>query len=233
MQPKSCRRNHPCHVANYLLSAIIGVEVGCSSSSSTKCRTVRERSSSEAAVGVGVGDDVAPLLHGRDDGDLGLGCELPVLAQADGGVVKVLVDDANHAVLAVRADLLWAVVPDRLGVLDDNLENLGCLALLSGKVKSGEERAAVGQRLAWLAKAGLRDGVVLGEVVPLDHIADLGDNVVWIEAKATEASDNRVRDASERDSLGDFPGDGGGGCSGHAGGQGQDGKGKGVHVGCR
>jgi hypothetical protein len=88
----------------------------------------------------------------------------------------------------VVALLLRAVVPDRLGVLHNNLEDVRSLAFARGKVEAGEESSTVGERLAGLAEAGLGDGVVGGEEVPLDYIADLSDDIVGVEAKATETS---------------------------------------------
>lgn len=103
----------------------------------------------EAALGVGVGDAVAALDIGLADGGAGGGGELLVLGQGVGRV-EVLVDDTSHAVLAVVACSLAAVVPDRGAVLDDDLEDLGVLALGSGE-ESGEEGLSA-RRLAGLTE---------------------------------------------------------------------------------
>lgn len=97
--------------------------------------------------------------------------------------------------------LLRAVVPDRLGVFNHDLEDIGSLALLGGKVEAGEETGAVGEGLAGLGKAGLGDGVVRREEVPLNYITDLSDDVVRVEAKTTEACVDGVGDTGESDSL--------------------------------
>lgn len=114
-------------------------------------------------------------------------------------VVKVTVDDTNHAVLAVGADSLWAVIPDRALILDDKLEYIVRLALSNGEMESREEGRAISERLAWVGKVGLGDGVVAREEVPLDDVANLSDDVVGVEAEATEAGNDGVGDSSERD----------------------------------
>jgi hypothetical protein len=124
-----------------------------------------------------------------------------VSAQTEVLVVKVLVDDTHHTHLAVATLLLSAVVPDRLGVLHNNLENVGSLALSCGKVEAGKETCTVGERLTGLAEAGLGDGVVGGEEVPLDYVADLSDDIVGIEAKTTETGVDRMSYACESDGL--------------------------------
>jgi len=124
-----------------------------------------------------------------------------VAAEAEVLVVKVLVDDTNHAVLAVVAVLLRAVVPDGSLVLNNDLEDIGSLALLSGEVEAGEETVTLGERLAGLAEAGLGDGVVVGEEVPLDNVTDLGDDVVGVEAETAKAGIDGVGDTGEGDDL--------------------------------
>ncbi|KAI6758789.1 hypothetical protein HG530_011029 [Fusarium avenaceum] len=155
----------------------------------------------EATVGVRVRANLSALLNRRDNRHTSQGSELLVAAQAKVLVVKVLVDNTNHAGLAVVALLLRAVVPDGLLVLDGKLEDIGSLALLGSKVETGEETSAVGEGLAGLAEAGLSDGVVHGEEVPLDDVTNLGDHVVGIEAESTQAGVDGVGHAGESDGL--------------------------------
>ena len=70
-----------------------------------------------------------------------------------------------------------------------------------GKVEAGEETSAISERLAGLAEAGLGDGVVGGEEVPLDYVADFSDDVVGVEAKTTETGVDRVSYPCEGDGL--------------------------------
>lgn len=152
-----------------------------------------------------------------------------MLGESEVGAVEVLVDDANHAVLAVLAGVLSAVVPDGLLVLDDDLEDVGGLSLGGKEVEAGEEGGAVGQGVARVAKVGLGNGVVAGQVVPLDDVTHLGDDVVRIEAKAAEAGDDGVGDACELVGAGRGLGAGGvGGSGGHGGGSSQKDGGEGL-----
>lgn len=114
-------------------------------------------------------------------------------------VIKVLVNHTIHAILAMVAILLRAVVPDGLLILDHNLEDIGCLALSDHEVEAAEEACAVRQGLAGLAEGGLRDGVVAREEVPFDDVADLCDHVVGVEAETAEAGDDGVGYACEVD----------------------------------
>ena len=118
----------------------------------------------DTSEGVGVGLDLAAGDLSGSDRLGSLGSQLLVLGEAEILVVKVLVDDASHAALAVVASGLRAVVPDGLLVLDSDLEDIGSLALLGGKVEARGE--AIGERLAGLAEAGLDHGVVAREEVP-------------------------------------------------------------------
>jgi len=157
-----------------------------------------------------------------------------VLGQAEVGVVKVLVDHTNHAVLAVVADGLRAVVPGRLIRSDHNLEHIRVLALLGREIEAGEETGAVGERLARVGKVGLRNGVVEGQELPLDNVTNLSDDVVRLELETAEAGRDRVSDAGEGyGAVGGVP-DGPGGHSGSAGGEEESGDGGlGEHVcGC-
>jgi hypothetical protein len=122
-------------------------------------------------------------------------------SEAEVLVIKVLVDNTNHTILAMVSHLLSTVVPDRLGIFDYNLEDIRSLALLGREVETSEEATAVGERLAGLTEAGLGDGMVLGEEVPLDNVADFSDDVVGVEAKTTEASVDGVGYTSESDGL--------------------------------
>ncbi|KAG7053630.1 extracellular serine-rich protein [Colletotrichum scovillei] len=183
----------------------------------------------EASKGVEIGDDKATLLNRRNDSIALLRSQSLVLSESEVGAVKVLVDDADHAVLAVLAGVLGAVVPDGLLVLDDDLEDVGGLALGSEEVEAREEGGAVGQGVARVAKVGLGDGVVAGQVVPLDDVAHLGDDVVRVEAEAAEAGDYGVGDARELVGAGRGLGAGGvGGSGGDGGGGGQEDGGEGL-----
>lgn len=174
----------------------------------------------EAAKGVRVGDDLTTLDPRRDDRSTGLSSKLSELGKAEILVVEVLVDHTHHAVLAVVADLLCAVVPNGVRGLNHNLEDILSLSLFGGKVEAGEEASAISDRLARGVEAGLGDGVVLGEEVPFNHVSNLGDNVVGIEAEATETGNNRVGNSGQRDGSGRGVADGvGGSCRGGASGE--------------
>jgi len=88
--------------------------------------------------------------------------------------------------------LLRAIVPDWLGILNHDLEDIRSLAFLSSKVEAGEEPSAISERLARLAKAGLSNGVVGGEEVPFDDVTDFSDDVVGVETETTEAGVDEV-----------------------------------------
>lgn len=186
----------------------------------------------EATERVRVGNNLAALLNSRNHRDTSIGSKLLVSAQAKVLIIKVLIDHTGHALLAMRASLLSTVVPDGLLILHHNLEHILILPTLSLKVEASEEGVPVIERLAGLAEAGLRNGVVLGEEVPLDNIADFSDDVVRVEAETAEAGNDGVGDAGEVGGSGDFLGGCGGGCGGDGdgGGQGEDGEECGVHL---
>lgn len=100
-----------------------------------------------------------------------------------------MVDNSDHAHLAVVALCLGAVVPDGAAVNNGELVDVGVLALGGDKVEAGEEAGAVGERLAGVSKVRLSNGVVGSGKVPLDGVADFSYNVLGIEVKAT-ASNN-------------------------------------------
>lgn len=64
------------------------------------------------------------------------------------GRVEVLVDDTSHAVLTMVAGSLGTVIPDRVLVIDDNLEDVGGLHSVAGGLEAAEE---------WLGEGGVRD----------------------------------------------------------------------------
>ena len=90
----------------------------------------------------------------RVDRHVGQGGQLLVLGEGVGRV-EVLVDDAGHAILAVAADGLGAVEPDRLVVLDYELEHLRVLGVGGGEEAAGEEVVKLG--LAGLVERGADD----------------------------------------------------------------------------
>jgi hypothetical protein len=91
--------------------------------------------------------------------------------------IKVLVDDIVHTLLAVAPNVLRAVVPKRLPVLDQQPHDVVGLAAQDRKVEAGEEAGAVSEGIARLVDVGLHDGVVLRVEVELDKVADFSDNV--------------------------------------------------------
>jgi len=83
----------------------------------------------ESAQRVGVGNDTAAVAHDRrSDGGVGESSPLLVVRKSI-WAVEVLVDDTGHAVLAVAAHGLGAVIPERLSILDNNLEDVGLVKL--------------------------------------------------------------------------------------------------------
>lgn len=152
----------------------------------------------EAGERVRVGNNDTAALDRGNNRLVNLGSQLAVGPKTELLVVEVLVDDAGHAVLAVVTVLLRAVVPDgRLCLLDDNLEDIVGLALLDGKVEARVDRRPIGKGLAGLAERGLRDCVVARQEVPLYNVALFSNDVVRLEAQASEAGDNSVRYTSE------------------------------------
>lgn len=67
-------------------------------------------------------------------------------------VIEVLVDNTAHALLAVVAVRLTAVVPERLLVLHEKRENVVGLATWGCEVETGEDARSIGERLAWLVE---------------------------------------------------------------------------------
>lgn len=178
----------------------------------------------EPSLGVGVGQDDTALLDIRHDGDSSQSGQLAVLGEAEVLVVEVLVDDTDHAALAVVAHGLGAVVPDGLRVvLDDDLEHIGRPALLGTEVEAGEEAGAVGQGLAGVGKVGLDDGVVEGQELELDNVTNLGDDVVRLEAETAETGGDGVGDTGQGDSARRLIPRGGSGSGLGAGGEEEDG----------
>jgi hypothetical protein len=76
--------------------------------------------------------------------------------------VKVLVDDSTHALTAVIAKWLAAVVPEWFGVVDLKCEDALGLALRGGEVEAREDAGLVSwERHTWLFERRLHNGVVL------------------------------------------------------------------------
>lgn len=73
-------------------------------------------------------------------------------SKAEQLVVEVLVDDSDHALLAVVASRLGTVVPDGLLVLNDDLEDLRSLVLLGWEAEPREETGVASQGLAGLGE---------------------------------------------------------------------------------
>lgn len=105
---------------------------------------------------------------------------------------------------------LRAVVPEGILVLDGELEDVGSLTGIGFKVETGEDAVAASKRLAWLVEGGLCNGVVLGEEVEFDQIADLGDNVLGLEVKTRVLSGATGEDAVDDTSRADGVGSSGG-----------------------
>jgi hypothetical protein len=91
--------------------------------------------------------------------------------------IKVLINHARHAHLAMIPRGLRAVVPKRVLVLHLERKNICRLASRSGEVEAGEDASATCERLTGLVERGLHDGVVLGEVVKFNQVADFGYDV--------------------------------------------------------
>jgi hypothetical protein len=164
-----------------------------------------------SSEGLRVWNDPSTGLMSRRHRSTGKLSSLLVLCEG-GGSVEVLVDDARHAVLAMVPDRLRAVEPERVLVLDRELEHLVRLALVDLEVEAGEESLVVDGH-AGLVEGGLRHRVVLGQVVPLDNVAHLGNDVVGLEFESAATGDHGVGYACQRDSLGWDRGAGVGGQS--------------------
>ena len=182
----------------------------------------------ETAEGVGVGNASTALdgwLHTR--GGLAGGGELTVAGEGELGV-EALVDDTGHARLAMSARVLGAVEPDGILVLDNDLEHLSRLALGDGEEAREEGGGVLG--LAGVAKGRLDDRMVAGGEVELDHLTDLGHDVVRVEPETTAAGDDRVRDSGLSPRLVGNLGRGAGGGGRRQAGDGSE-DGKGLEVG--
>lgn len=143
----------------------------------------------ESALGIRVRNNGSIRRHHpRDNANPGTFGDLLVNRQRVSRV-KVLVDDAGHAHLAVVPDRLRTIVPDgRLVLLDHDLEDVGRLGLPLGH---GLEPAEEGLRREWNArvgKRGLRDAVVARQEVPLDDVPDLGDDILRVKEEGTAAA---------------------------------------------
>lgn len=139
--------------------------------------------------------------------------------------IKVLVNHPAHTLLAMIPIRLRAIVPKRLLVLDQEREHIARLAARGCKVEAREDTFASGKGLAGLVEGGLHDGVVLGEEVEFDEVADFGDDVLGLEVEPLvfdcAAGCDAVDDAGGRDGFrgcggqaeesGGSEGDGGGG----------------------
>lgn len=64
------------------------------------------------------------------------------------GRVEVLIDHASHPILTMVAGSLGAIVPNGSLVLDDDLEDVGCLHSVAGGLEAAEEG---------LGEGGVRD----------------------------------------------------------------------------
>lgn len=81
----------------------------------------------ESAQRVGVRNDPATVTHNRgSDGAVGESSLLLIRGESI-RAVEILVDDTSHALLAVAAIGLGAIVPERLSILNDKLEDVGLI----------------------------------------------------------------------------------------------------------
>ena len=78
-----------------------------------------------------------------------------------------------------------AVVPDGLGVLDDDLEHVWSQTVGSGHEAGEEGGVAFGH--AGLGEASLGDRVVLRQEEELDNVAEVGHDVVGVKVEAVQA----------------------------------------------
>lgn len=126
------------------------------------------------------------------------GGELAVFGERAGRVgSSVLVDDHDHAVLAVLA--LGAVQPHGVGVVDhDGVDGHLAHGGAGGKgniagVDAGDVLDEVVDGRARVVEGGLGDGVVAAHELELDGIADGGLDVVGLEGGAVLANDDADR----------------------------------------
>ena len=193
-----------------------------------KEKKIDAKSRLDTSVGLGVGDARAALDIGlRNTRNISLDSVVAESREVVGGV-RVLVDGANHALRAVFA--LAAVEPDGLLILNNDLENLLTLALVDGE-EAGEEGVSVAGD-AGLVEGGLDDGVVEGQVVVLDDVADLSEDVVGIEVETRAADGDGVGHAGELRAGDDVVGGLCGGCRAESGDGSEDDEELGEHCGC-
>lgn len=106
---------------------------------------------------------------------------LLVLSEGLLRVIERLVDNTAHALLAMIAVDLTAIIPEWFFRLNLEREHIRCLAGGCWEVETGEDTAA--ERLARSVEGRLSDGVVLGEEVELDVVSDFCDDVLGLEVK--------------------------------------------------
>ncbi len=94
---------------------------------------------------------------------------------------------------------LGAVVPEGVLIHDSDGEDAIGLAGRGSKVEAGEDGIGAAERLAGLVKGRLDHSVVLGQEVPFDYVANLGDDVLRLEVKTAVGgggtSEDSVNDA--------------------------------------
>lgn len=112
----------------------------------------------------------------------------------------LLVDHHDLTVLTVRT--LRAIQPDGVGVVDLDAKHLARLLLAIFCVDWKEAREDSGiagtaeERLAWLVKARLSDGVIVWVEFEVDSIANFCFDVVWIDVQAIITDFDSVRGIS-------------------------------------
>ena len=145
---------------------------------------------------------------------------------------EVLVNNPTHALLAMIAIRLTAIVPNGLHILYHKRENILCLAGRGVEVEARENGVRATERRAWGAEAGLCEGVRFGQEVEFHHVAWGGDDVFRLEVEATVGGGGAGVDAVRYACCADA---GGGDCAGEGEDEGccegEDG-GDGEHRGC-
>jgi hypothetical protein len=115
---------------------------------------------------------------------------LALLKRAFGGA-GVLVDDTNHAVLAVVT--LAVVVPERFVLCFDNdLEHLVRLRLALNLEETRTESLVFRYRLARLPECRLHHRAAVWPEAPLNHVALLGYHVVRFKGETPASCSNGV-----------------------------------------
>lgn len=94
---------------------------------------------SKSPIGIRIDNNFSHVGNRRNHRPSRQSSPFPVPRQAHARVIKVLVDNADHAVLAMIPRLLRAVIPDGGHVPDHNLEHVASLALLGGELEAREE----------------------------------------------------------------------------------------------